>query len=54
MKTGVIVLSAVGVVIIVAAVLTPLKFFSPHYSLVWAVACFIAAGVLGRQLTKSK
>ena len=48
MKTGLIVLSALGVIIIVAALVTPLKLFSPHYSLFWALACFIAVGVIGR------
>jgi len=54
MKTGAIVLSAVGVLIIVAIVFTPLTFFAPYYALFWAIACFIVAGVLSRQMTKSK
>ena len=54
MKTGAIVLSVVGVLIIVAIVFTPLTFFAPYYALVWAIACFIISGVLGRQAAKSK
>jgi hypothetical protein len=46
MRTATIILSTIGILIIVAALLTPLSFFAPHYALFWAIACFIAVGVL--------
>jgi hypothetical protein len=46
MRIATIILSTIGVLILVAAALTPISFFAPHYALFWAIACFIAAGVL--------
>lgn len=46
MRTATIILSTMGVLIIVAAIFTPLSFFAPHYALFWAIACFIIVGVL--------
>jgi hypothetical protein len=46
MRTATIILSTIGILIIVAAFFTPLEFFAPHYALFWAIACFIAVGVL--------
>jgi hypothetical protein len=46
MRTATIILSTIGILIIVAALFTPLEFFAPHYALFWAIACFIIVGVL--------
>lgn len=46
MRIITIILSTTGVLILVAALLTPIEFFAPHYALFWAIACFIIAGVL--------
>jgi len=46
MRIATIILSTIGVLIIVAAFLTSLSFFAPHYALFWAIACFIIVGVL--------
>ena len=46
MRTATIILSTIGVLIIVAAFLTSLSFFAPHYAFFWAIACFIIVGVL--------
>lgn len=49
MRTIRIILSTIGLLIIVAALLTPISFFAPHYALFRAIACFIVAGVIGRR-----
>jgi hypothetical protein len=46
MRMAAIILSTIGVLIIVAAVFTPLALLAPHYALFWAIACFIIVGVL--------
>jgi hypothetical protein len=46
MRIATIILSTIGVLIIVAALFTPLEFFAPHYAIFWAIACFIIVGVL--------
>lgn len=44
------ILSTLGLIILLVALLGPLQLFSPHYALVWAIVCWVIAGSIQRYM----